>query len=183
MSDYEYPWVNDDVAFDRETKFGPGGWTCKVFTILRDFFSQEFEDGFVRFKGADALALERVKYAIPYMARSVRHDGGPSVGSAIDLCLQHPDAIMLDGYIVGGEREDERLAFNGLTLIGLCHGDPRFVAVPFALEEACDGGGIEVFWEYLLRDSGLDAYNPPYGLHWSFMGEGEYETFRIDLTW
>ncbi len=102
--------------------FGDTGWTTKrgVKKILAanmwentNLEDPEFE-GYEQFKGVTGETAQRLLDVMPEENKHVRQNYGPECGELLRLAASWPDTILLDGYVIGSERDDERVSVDCL---------------------------------------------------------------------
>lgn len=114
--------------------FGDTGWTTTrgVKKILAanmwdstNLEEPEFE-GYEQFKGVTGETAQRLLDVMPEENKHVRQNDAPECGELLRLAASWPDTILVDGYVIGSERDDERVSVDCIrfrTVQG--HADPK----------------------------------------------------------
>lgn len=162
------------------TRYGRAGWTDRLALALvgttgPDKVHQAWrgnrsngDAGSVAFAGVDAPRARVLLSRIPEAAAGERQGNGPSLGTALQAAVDHPDRVYLSGFVVGGDRSDERVTADSVTLC-----DPDLVGAD----------AREVLFAARDRYGITDATARPDSLRWvptPWRGEG---SGGWQLTW
>jgi hypothetical protein len=126
-------------------RYGPPGFTEPIRHILRPWLDGNVLDA-ERFSGLPAGIAHHIVWChLPALLTHLRIENDPPMIELVKLAVSLPDAH-LHGYIIGPEREDERIWFNLLCYRARPEPLPDLVAKyrPASIEE--HNGWISVWW-------------------------------------
>lgn len=114
------------------TIHGKTGWTSKILPYTLDYSdcstqycavgeSYTGQDvigtNFTEFKQADAALAQHLLDTVPkHNLEKERQNQAPTVGNILKFVKKHPDQASFGGYVVSGERPDERLSIETVSV-------------------------------------------------------------------
>lgn len=150
------------------TIHGKTGWTSKILPYTLDYSdcSTQYcavEDSYTgqddigtnltRFKNGDAALAQHLLDTVPkHNLENERQYEAPTVGSILKFVKKHPGQVSFDGYVVSGERPDERLSIDTVSVTPELLGLDKNATKDDAYEN--------------LHDWGLGEVAPPYETRW-----------------
>lgn len=115
--------------------YAPRGWTRDVAPeVLEPFTSSTYvptsytsashgfpgtkngHAGLVNFGGVGPTAAKQLLSKMPERALAVRQNDSPTARTMLTAAVKHPGKVELTGYVVGPERDDERITVDGVYL-------------------------------------------------------------------
>lgn len=122
--------IDEDRKWDYS--YGETGWTSRILPYTLDYSdcSTQYcavEDSYTgqdvigtnltRFKQADAALAQHLLDTVPEKnLEKERQNQAPTVGSILEFVKKHPGQAGFDGYVVSGERADERLSIETVSV-------------------------------------------------------------------
>lgn len=98
------------------------GWTADI-DLSRFLINESRMYGYIRFERMDATAARMVLDVLPDSQYDECQNDGPLLVDLLRACINNPEAVTLSGYVIGPEREDERITVDCLfvdcTKVGL----------------------------------------------------------------
>lgn len=122
------------IGEDQEWSIGYGetGWTSRILPYTLDYSdcSTQYcavEDSYTgqdvigtnltRFKNGDAALAQKLLDTVPGKnLEDERQNLSPAVGNILKFVKKHPGQASFDGYVVSGERPDERLSIDAVSV-------------------------------------------------------------------
>lgn len=158
--------IDEDQKWDYS--YGETGWTSRILPYTLDYsdlstqycaVDENYNDqdvigtNLTRFKQADADLAQHLLDTVPDKnLEEERQNEAPTVGSILKFVKQHPDQAGFDGYVVSGERPDERLSIETVSV------SPELLGLD---EDATADDAYEK-----LRDLKLGEVAPPDETRW-----------------
>lgn len=121
-----------DFGFSEYFSYGETGWTSRILPYTLDYSGPTIESkiwdenytgqdvpetDFTRFNKADAALAQHLLDTVPDRnLKNERQNDAPTVGSILKFVKKHPDQAGFDGYVVSGERADERLSIETVSV-------------------------------------------------------------------
>ena len=150
------------------TIYGKIGWTSQILPYTLDYsdFSTQYcavDDNYTgqdvvgtnltSFKNGDAALAQHLLDTVPKQnLKNQRQYEAPTVGSILKFVKKHPDQASFGGYVVSGERPDERLSIEKVSVDPELLGLDKNATVDDANEK--------------LQDLELGGIAPPYETRW-----------------
>lgn len=121
-----------EFGYSEDFSYGETGWTSRILPYTLDYSDPTIENkiwdenytgqdvpetDFTRFNKADAALAQHLLDTVPDKnLKNERQNQAPTVGSILKFVKQHPDQAGFDGYVVSGERADERLSIETVSV-------------------------------------------------------------------
>ena len=167
LNKYNGTWGSSHSETGR-TIYGKTGWTSQILPYTLDYSdcSTQYcavEDSYTgqdvigtnltRFKQADAALAQKLLDTVPGKnLEDERQNLAPTVGNILKFVKKHPGQAGFDGYVVSGERPDERLSIDTVSV------SPELLGLG---EDATADDAYEN-----LHDWGLGEIAPPDETRW-----------------
>lgn len=137
-------WVNRFKAIpshhaesDNDFRYADGNWVSDhgINTHLYNHYAtqsarQHQDHNYFRFERVDGDELESLSEMLPEKNMNDSHNGAPTFGQIAEAAYWHP--ITAEGYVVAGNREDQRVSLDGFTIdanrAGIKEGDDNDTA-------------------------------------------------------
>lgn len=99
------------------SRFGPQNFTAEARVILAPLVIEGFytDREYWCFKGLTAEVAAHLLTQLPARFREERHNDGPAFGSLVKVATAY-EGILLEGYVVGPPRDDERVTLTGIWI-------------------------------------------------------------------
>ncbi len=97
--------------------FGPHDYTAKAREMLAPLVIEGFDTSreYWCFKGLMIGAAIHLLELLPSWFCVEGHNDGPTFGSFVDTARAH-DGVLIEGYVIGPSREDERVCLTGIYI-------------------------------------------------------------------
>lgn len=121
-----------DFGYSEDFSYGETGWTNRILPYTLDYsdFSTQYcavgenytgQDvigtNFTEFNNADAALAQHLLDTVPDKnLKNERQNEAPTVGNILKFVNKHPSQAGFDGYVVSGERADERLSIETVSV-------------------------------------------------------------------
>lgn len=121
-----------EFGFSEDLSYGEIGWTSRILPYTLDYSdlsTQYFVAGenytgqdvigtdFTRFKNGDTALAQHLLDTLPDKnLKNERQNDAPTVGNILEFVNKHPGQAGFDGYVVSGERADERLSIETVSV-------------------------------------------------------------------
>lgn len=112
--------------------YGEAGWTSRILPYALDYGDLSYENdtgdknytgqdvpgtNLTRFKNGDAALAQQLLDTVPgENLKDERQNLAPTVENILKFVEKHPDQASFDGYVVSGERPDERLSIDAVSV-------------------------------------------------------------------
>ncbi|NMW48996.1 hypothetical protein [Mobiluncus curtisii] len=121
-----------EFGYSEDFSYGETGWTNRILPYTLDYsdFSTQYcavgenytgQDvigtNFTEFKQADAALAQRLLDTVPGKnLKNERQNEAPTVGNILEFVNKHPSQAGFGGHVVSGERADERLSVDTVSV-------------------------------------------------------------------
>lgn len=121
-----------DFGYNEDFSYGETGWTSRILPYTLDYNDFAYENAIgdenytgqdvpetniARFKNGDAALAQHLLDTVPDKnLKQERQNLAPTVENILKFVEKHPDQASFDGYVVSGERPDERLSIDAVSV-------------------------------------------------------------------
>lgn len=121
-----------EFGYGEDFSYGKIGWTSRILPYTLDYSDCSTQycavgenytgqdvvgTDFTRFKNGDTALAQHLLDTVPKQnLEKERQNLAPTVGNILKFVEKHPDQAGFDGYVVSGERADERLSIETVSV-------------------------------------------------------------------